>query len=86
VSSNPCYTLQPGEDRLDELGVLGREGLNAWMGWIPDRADVAVEAAEGIEESFAKSLGWACRVLVKDEDGVFVAVAAESIPVGFELG
>ncbi|MCC3532097.1 MAG: hypothetical protein JGK21_29375 [Microcoleus sp. PH2017_22_RUC_O_B] len=24
--------------------------------------------------------------MVEDEDGVFVAVAAESIPVGFELG
>jgi hypothetical protein len=30
--------------------------------------------------------GGGCGVFVEDEDGVLVAVAAVSIPVGFELG
>jgi hypothetical protein len=38
-------------------------------------------------ESRAQTLGGGgCGIFVEDEDGVFVAVAAESIPVGFELG
>ena len=66
---------------------MGGEGLQGWMRCVGDETDCTVEAGKGIEESRAKTLGGGgCGVLVKDEDEVFVAVAAESIPVGFELG
>jgi hypothetical protein len=57
------------------------------MRCVGDETDCTVEAGEGFEESRAQTLGGGgCGVFVEDEDGVFVAVAAESIPVGFELG
>jgi hypothetical protein len=66
---------------------MGREGLQGWMWRVCDETDSTVEAGKGIEESRAQTLGGGgCGILVEDEDGVFVAVAAESIPVGFELG
>ena len=61
--------------------------MQGWMRCVGDETDCTLEAGEGIEESRAKTLGdGGCGVFVEDEDGVFVAVAAESIPVGFELG
>jgi len=66
---------------------MGGEGLQGWMRCVGDETDCTLEAGEGIEESRAKTLGGGgCGVFVEDEDGGFVAVAAESIPVGFELG
>jgi hypothetical protein len=57
------------------------------MRCVGDETDCTLEAGEGIEESRAKtSGGGGCGVFVEDEEGVFVAVAAELIPVGFELG
>ncbi len=66
---------------------MGGEGLQGWMRCVGDETDCTLEAGEGIEESRAQtSGGGGCGVFVEDEDGGFVAVAAESIPVGFELG
>lgn len=61
--------------------------MQGWVRCVGDETDCTVEAGKGIEESRAKTLGGGgCGAFVKDEDGVFVAVAAELIPVGFELG
>ena len=66
---------------------MGRENLQGWVRRVGDETDCTVEAGKGIEESRAQtSGGGGCGVFVKDEDEVFVAVAAELIPVGFELG
>jgi hypothetical protein len=66
---------------------MGREGLQGWMWRVGDDTDSTIEAGKGFEESRAQTLGGGgCGVFVEDEDGVFVAVAAELIPVGFELG
>ena len=66
---------------------MGREGLQGWVRRVGDETDCTVEAGKRIEESRAQTLGGGgCGVLVEYEDEVFVAVAAESIPVGFELG
>lgn len=52
-----------------------------------DETDCTAEAGKGIEESRAQTLcGGRCGAFIEDEDEVFVAVTAELIPVGFELG
>ena len=57
------------------------------MRCVGDETDCTLEAGKGIEESRAKTLGGGgCGVFIEDEDGGFVAVVAELIPVGFELG
>ena len=66
---------------------MGREGLQGWVRRVGDETDCTVEAGKGIEESRAQTLGGGgCGAFVKDEDEVFVAVATELIPVGFEFG
>ena len=61
--------------------------MQEWVRCVGDETDCTVEAGEGFEECRAQtSGGGGCGVFVEDEDGVFVAVAAESIPVAFELG
>lgn len=61
--------------------------MQEWVRRVGDDTDVTVEAGEGFEKSRAQTLGCGgCGVFVEDEDGGFVAAAAESIPVGFELG
>ena len=61
--------------------------MQGWVRRVGDETDSTVEAGKRIEQSRAQTLGGGgCGVLVEDEDEVFVAVAAESIPVGFELG
>jgi len=66
---------------------MGGEGLQGWVRRVGNQTESTVEAGKGIEESRAKTLGGGgCGVFIEDEDRVFVAVAAESIPVGFELG
>ena len=66
---------------------MGQEGLQGWVRRVCDETERTVEAGTRIEESRFQTLGGGgCGVLVEDEDEVFVAVAAESIPVGFELG
>ncbi len=69
------------------MGFMRGEGFQGWARYVGDETDCTVEAGKGIEECRAKtSGGGGCGVFIEDEDGVFVAVAAESIPVGFELG
>ena len=66
---------------------MRREGLQGWVRRVGDETDSTVEAGKRIEESRAQtSGGGGCGAFVEDEDEVFVAVAAELIPVGFELG
>jgi hypothetical protein len=66
---------------------MGREGLQGWMRCVGDETDCTVEAGKGFEKSRDQTLGGGgCGILVEDENGVFVAVAAQLIPVGFELG
>lgn len=61
--------------------------MQGWVRCVGDETKRTVEAGEGFEESRAQTLGGGgCGVFVEDEDGVFVAVAVELIPVGFELG
>ena len=80
-------SFEPIYDSLNKVRFMGREGLQGWVRRVGDETERTVEAGKGIEESRARTLGGGgCGVLVEDEDGVFVAVAAELIPVGFELG
>ena len=66
---------------------MRRECLQGWVRRVGDETDSTVEAGKRIEESRAQtSGGGGCGAFEKDEDEVFVAVAAELIPVGFELG
>jgi len=60
--------------------------LQGWVRRVCDETDSTVEAGKRIEESRAQTLGGGgCGAFVEDEDEVFVAVAAELIPVDFEF-
>ena len=80
-------SFEPIYDSLNKVRFMGQEGLQGWVRRVGDETERTVEAGTRIEESRSQTLGdGGCGVFVKDEDGVFIAVAAESIPVGFELG